>query len=468
MLPNACNPQRIGFQTRRMALRLLILAVAAVDAYTVLHLADFHLDVDYSTKGDASKMCHVGNQTAKATLGSFGDYMCDSPKPLVQHAIDEAKRLFPDPDLLLWTGDNTPHVDGYDWNYVMNAMNTTTTLLFSKFPKTQILPTFGNHDYAPANAFDLSSTLYSRTWDLWSKQLGDQNKATFLSGGYYKLRLKNATAVVLNTNLYYNANKAYGNFTDKTDPAGQFAFMEAELQAAEQCPNRVTDNCTSQVHIIAHIGPGVFERSPNFTWFRPEYNEKFLNLTTRYANSIGWMIFGHHHTDTFHLIKDQLGNVVQLALMAPSVTPWFSDLPGAGANNPSFRTYETDDYGKISDINTYYINLDDLNKNASTPFVFEYSFKQAYGIFGDVTPRKMSDVLENMKKNDSLFQTYINYNSVLWKPAMPQGIYRGAQLCSMEWSDYPRYDDCMKLYSHAAQKFTIPIFSLLFYVLNQL
>ncbi|EFP11024.1 hypothetical protein CRE_30703 [Caenorhabditis remanei] len=431
-------------------------------AYQVLHLADFHLDIEYSINGDNQKMCHDDGQKRNKTLGPFGDYMCDAPKPLIQHAIDESARLFPNPDLIIWTGDNVAHIDGYGWEVVLDAVNQTTSLLFSRFPNQTILPTFGNHDYAPSNGFESDSSLYTKTWELWKGKLGDENKATFLQGGYYKYRLPNATAVVLNTNLYYSANKAYVNFTNKADPADQFAFLETELAKAEKCPNRISDNCTSLVHIIAHIAPGVFEKSPNITWFRDEYNERFLNLTIRYANSIGWMIFGHHHTDTFHLIKDPLENVVQLAYMSPAVTPWFSDLPGAGANNPTFRVYETDVYSKIEDIKTYYINLDELNKNASTPFVFEYSFKDAYGITGDITPSTMSDVLEKMKTDDKLFMKYIDYNTAYWNPVMPVQEYRGAQLCSMEYADYPRYYTCLSKYTKFSDSsLKLPIFSLL-------
>uniref|UniRef100_A0A1I7X8C4 Glutathione S-transferase n=1 Tax=Heterorhabditis bacteriophora TaxID=37862 RepID=A0A1I7X8C4_HETBA len=32
--------------------------------------------------------------------------------------------------------------------------------------------------------------------------------------------------------------------------------------------------------------------------------------------------------------------------MSPAVTPWFSSLEGAGANNPSFRVYDRGSLGK--------------------------------------------------------------------------------------------------------------------------
>ncbi|KAK6053616.1 hypothetical protein COOONC_08878 [Cooperia oncophora] len=61
-------------------------------------------------------------------------------------------------------------------------------------------------------------------WELWKEKLGDSEKDRFHLGGYYKHELGNTTILVLNTNLYYNANKAYDNFTNKDDPAGQFCL----------------------------------------------------------------------------------------------------------------------------------------------------------------------------------------------------------------------------------------------------
>ncbi|WKY13215.1 hypothetical protein Q1695_004206 [Nippostrongylus brasiliensis] len=265
----------------------------------------------------------------------------------------------------------------------------------------------------------------------------------FLTGGYYKYILGNTTVLVLNTNLYYSGNAAYFNFTNKDDPAGQFAFMESELKSAVNCRKAPNAGCSSTVHIVAHIPPGAFERTPNFTWFRDEYNEKFLKLTVDYANVIGMMLFGHHHTDTFHLVKNNAGTAVQFVLMSPAVTPWFSSLDGAGANNPAFRTYDVNLDWSFDEIVTYYVDLDKLNSQSNTPFIVEYSFKTAYGINGSINLSTMNDLVDRLKTNDSLLMTYINYNSVLWQPSMPQGKYKCGQLCSIEFSDYPRYRNCL-------------------------
>ncbi|KAK6012827.1 hypothetical protein OSTOST_21995 [Ostertagia ostertagi] len=111
--------------------------------------------------------------------------------------------------------------------------------------------------------------------------------------------------------------------------------MEDELEAAKACRKNASNVCSSTVHIVAHIAP---------------------------APPPG----------------DSSGASVQFALMTPAVTPWFSSLDGAGANNPAFRLYFTDDNGVINDFETYYINLTTLNNDGSkTKFVKEYSFKES-------------------------------------------------------------------------------------------
>ncbi|GMS80723.1 hypothetical protein PENTCL1PPCAC_2898, partial [Pristionchus entomophagus] len=432
---------------------VLLLAVT-VSTLRVLQVSDFHLDVDYNRKGDPQKMCHISSPSrasrldANADLGSYGDYMCDSPESLVRFAIDETVRVSNGDgklDLVLWTGDNTPHIDGYDENYVVNAITKTTSIIKSVFPNTPVLPTFGNHDYSPANAFDSNVTLYERSFELWSDViLGADNEQFFKSGGFYYYDYKGARILVLNTNLYYNVNNAYGDFADQTDPAGQFKFMEDTLEQATKCTD--AKKCFSTVHIVTHIAPGVFERSPNFQWYRPEYNKRFLDITQKYASHIGWMIFGHHHTDTFHVVRDDSGAPVQTMLMAPSVTPWFSSLPGAGSNNPAFRLFDTYDIDKrhaYREITTYAIDLSRLNAGKQPEFAPLYSHTLEYQMPG-LTPQDFDDLINRMLKDDNLFYKYIANNAVLVDLNMPVEPYRSAQFCSMQHADFDKYDDCMK------------------------
>lgn len=100
---------------------MVLLQTAQLHALRILQFADFHFDADYARDGDPARMCHVPEQSTTTTntltgqqLGPFGDYKCDAPVALVTNAVRSAARLLPDPDLILWTGDNVPHIEGYD------------------------------------------------------------------------------------------------------------------------------------------------------------------------------------------------------------------------------------------------------------------------------------------------------------------------------------------------------------------
>ncbi|VDN26115.1 unnamed protein product [Gongylonema pulchrum] len=157
---------------------------------------------------------------------------------------------------------------------------------------------------------------------------------------------------------------------------------------------------------IRHIGDMtlVFERTPGFTWMVPEYNQRFIDITVKYARTIGWMIFGHHHTDTFHIIK-----AIYLEL-APSIhrfafTTWMKALASSL-----------------------------MLRNIFVPETFSKSLNAT----------SMNSILEKLKSNDSeTWQKYVEYNTVKWGVGLPQGIFRAAQLCSIEYPDLVAYNACM-------------------------
>ncbi|VDK54686.1 unnamed protein product [Anisakis simplex] len=384
-----------------------------------LQLTDLHYDKDYSSQfGSRSNKCHNATKPSdlpKKRLGQFGDYACDAPKSLIRNALNAAYEILPNPDFIFWTGDSIPHIDNYDET--------------SKFPNVRVLPLFGNRDYAPANAFpDHNCLLYERIFNLWKRWIGTANRHTFLKGGYYKYVLGNKVVVLaLNTNLYYRLNRAIPRFKNPDDPADQFQFMIDTLNDAR----------AKQlfVHVIAHIAPGVFERTPNFKWMVPKYNQRFIDITIEYADTIKWMIFGHHHTDTFHIVKDpKTHHVAQVYLMAPAVAPWFSSLEGTTSNNPAFRIYEYDETTqRLIDAKTYSVNLTKLNRFSYNRSIWEleYSMAQTYQIkmhpkqfallADGITPETMHGVLNKLKRGGDALKNYIEYNSVRWNVSIPEG-----------------------------------------------
>jgi sphingomyelin phosphodiesterase acid-like 3 len=70
-----------------------------------------------------------------------------------------------------------------------------------------------------------------------------------------------------------------------------------------------------------------FERNADYVWFREKYNSKYNELVLKYADRISLQFYGHGHTDSFKVYYNN-NSAVSYALLAPAVTPWYSDLPG--------------------------------------------------------------------------------------------------------------------------------------------
>ncbi|KHN72634.1 Acid sphingomyelinase-like phosphodiesterase 3b [Toxocara canis] len=423
-----------------MFITVILFAISYTNAARFLQLTDIHYDRDYSAQwGNVVEKCHRKTGVPRSKLGQYGNYACHSPKSLIRNMLAAAKKVISNPDFVFWTGDSVSHLDNSNnETHVLKELQVVSDMVANTFPQAKILPVFGIHDSAPAGAFpDRNCSLYNNVYKLWKRWIGANNKETFLKGGYYKYQAPNNMMILaLNTNLYYKFNRAIPTFANSDDPAEQFNFMQETLNEAQR-QQRV-------VHVIAHTAPGAFERIPNFTWMLPKYNKRFIQLTIRYARVIKWMLFGHHHTDTFHVVKDPKTNrAMQVYLLAPAVTPWFGNLENSGSNNPSFRVFDYDSNNKeLLDVKTYYVDLNQLNKNASTQWQLEYSMAQAYGI-NAINANTMSNALNQMKTDDETFRKYIEYNTVRWNYSIPTGKFRGAQLCSMEYVDFALYKSCM-------------------------
>ncbi|CAD5233021.1 unnamed protein product [Bursaphelenchus xylophilus] len=416
----------------RLVLHISCLLIST-NSLRFLQIADFHYDPDYNSNGVAAQMCHEQkNSTKTKKLGEFGDYLCDSPAKLVENAVQAAAKTLAEPDLLLWTGDNIPHIDEYTEEYVRSALTFTTNQIKKNFPKTTVLPTLGNHDISPSNQFGENDKVYEITADLWAHWLKEEEKKTYLYGGYYSREINGEQFLVLNTNLYYVYDKR--NFSDPADPAGQFEFTKKALAQAQ------SNNQTA--HIIAHIPPGLYDRVPNIKWFTDEYNKQFLDIIRAYKDTIKLLIFGHHHGDTFHVIRDSNDSPINVAYISPAVTPWYSGL-GLGANNPSFRVFDYNLESKeVTNVYTYNVNLTALNDNPSTPWTLEYSFKDAYGI-PDFSPQSFHNLVEGFSKNETLFGTYMLYNTVSTDGSLPNSTIKQAQICSLNHADYDKYSVCI-------------------------
>lgn len=126
----------------------------------VMHISDLHIDLFY-TPGMPSRCtepvcCRVNstsrpNETAKAGYwGSLDD--CDLPIQTFELFLTELEKI--NLDLIIWTGDNTPH-DVWQQSQTYN-LNFTTMISekLRKHTNATVISAMGNHESYPVNVYD--------------------------------------------------------------------------------------------------------------------------------------------------------------------------------------------------------------------------------------------------------------------------------------------------------------------------
>ncbi|XP_034554572.1 acid sphingomyelinase-like phosphodiesterase 3b [Notolabrus celidotus] len=411
------------------------------------HITDQHWDPTYNLAGNPELVCASSGKRPAASAGVFGDYACDSPWHLINSSVYAMKDILPDPDFIVWTGDDTPHVPNEDLGEeaVLSIISNLTHILNQVFPNTKVYSALGNHDYHPKSQLPATQNyMYDQIAEMWKDWLEPESQITFKKGGYYTEKLLGRTGfrmLVLNTNLYYDQNKLTA---DMVDPAGQFSWADQVL--TEAAKNK------EKVYIIGHVPPGFFEKKRSKPWFTPEFNKQYVHLIQKHHSVILGQFFGHHHTDSFRMFynsdgKDpsvSAGSPISTMFLSPGVTPWKTTLPGVmdGANNPGIRVFEYDtDTLLVKDLVTYYLNLTHANA-ARGRWEKEYRLTESFRV-PDASPSSMHQVLEHIAKDPCYLQKYYDFNSVSYDLTECDSDCRVDHVCAAREVDFQRYEQCV-------------------------
>ncbi|CAL8287770.1 unnamed protein product [Merluccius merluccius] len=239
--------------------------------------------------------------------------------------------------------------------------------------------------------------------------------------------------MVLNTNLYYDQNKMA---TFMADPADQFHWAEQVLTAAARNKEKV--------YIVGHVPPGFFEKKRNKPWFRPGFNQRYVDLVRTHHAVIQGQFFGHHHTDSFRMFYHADGSPISTMFLCPGVTPWKTTLPGVtnGANNPGIRSIEYDTQTLlVKDLVTYYLNLTRANLGRDD-WEKEYSLTESFKV-ADASPGSMHRVLQRIASDRDYLQKYYDYNSVNYDLSECDAACRVDHVCAARAVDFGSYHDCL-------------------------
>jgi len=382
---------------------VLMLAAGCCQAGKFWHISDLHLDYEYDVQGNATNKCHKNlnstssssnsSSSADTVLGPAGDYRCDAPQVLVRSILQAMKNLEPNPDFIVWTGDNGPH--NYNPTPSFVEIMRTQKMVFSEleklFPGKPVIAALGNHDSDPPDSYPLlndtittaengdnsteneNATTSSQYYKYYSQGGFDSQllnneaaKSTFLKCGYYYRTIQDSEGLtmrflVLNTNVYYY-NKAV---IEGSDPCGQLAFMNQTFSSLGP---------QEKLFIVAHVPPGSFERNPGTSFFNyngtpndikygPELEKNYVSLVVdpEVYEHIHAHLYGHTHTDSFRLFLSRTGDdqVRGVGFVASSGTPLVGHKEGT---NPGMRLYSYDGQsGTLMDYNQYGLDIKKLN-----------------------------------------------------------------------------------------------------------
>jgi len=93
------------------------------------------------------------NQSNSA--GVWGDYNCDPPMVLVSSMMEYLAGIDPQPDFILYTGDDPAH-DIWEQSREanLNIITILSELFLQYFPNVPVFSAIGNHESFPVNQYE--------------------------------------------------------------------------------------------------------------------------------------------------------------------------------------------------------------------------------------------------------------------------------------------------------------------------
>ncbi|CDW88675.1 ser thr protein phosphatase family protein [Stylonychia lemnae] len=372
--------------------------IAAPKRLKFLHISDLHLDLFYEegTISDCgqSYCCrndtYIGQGSNKA--GKFGAVVgnCDPPKVTLQDALNFIKEKI-NPDVIVWTGDNSPH-DGYrtsEWEVTLNT-NVTTQMIQQTFPHllNATYAVFGNHDNFPNNNwnFKTGSPAAQNSMSMWKPWIDPEKFEQFQKTGYYSQRLKNINyklvqVIALNTQSCDINNRFV--MSELYDPNNQIEWLINELKLVEQ-----NDGVAI---IVQHIIPEECSES---------YAVRYRAVLERFQHIIRLNFFGHTHADKFKVSRayDDQNSPISMLHVCGSISTW--------GGNPSFCVYEVDEDTMLPvSRQTYAFDMAKANQDGFitwdlyTDWLITYELK-------DLSPNSFVEFANKVKQDGLLARQY--------------------------------------------------------------
>jgi sphingomyelin phosphodiesterase len=417
-------------------------AVSGKTSLKVVHISDIHVDLSYTvganyncTKNICCRPYTTSDDVGVTAFpaGEYGSVYCDSPLSLEESMYAAIESLVPDAAFTIFTGDV---VEGAVWLVTDSEVQNDLDSAYNKMSSLNLVyGVVGNHDAAPVNSFPpptidttiSSQYVYDTLASLWTTWIGStEAKASDSNEGSYSVLYPggNLRVISVNTNFWYKQNFWLYEKTMEKDPAGLFAWLVTELQAAETNGERV--------FLMGHMPmgrPDAFHDASNY----------FNQIIQRYEATISACFFGHTHKDEFEIAySDYTAQTAENAVMNSYIAPALTPTSG----NPTFRVYDVDPvtFG-ILDYVTYYTNISSPTYQSGPVWEKLYSVKESYGPLvtpavtdasAELTPAFWHSLTELFETDDAVFQQYYRRKARDYDPSTScTGTCKTDEICDL-------------------------------------
>ncbi|OUM51521.1 hypothetical protein BVG19_g624 [[Candida] boidinii] len=489
--------------------KALVAPTPGDELVNVLHVSDFHIELDYTIGGEANctnSMCCTpqsknalkvpsgynyasdltddeksginfynssyvegiftkgnqlsANETSWLPAFGYGFYECDAPEILINSSLDSISQYQQEKnisfDFAIFTGDLVDHDETRLTSYEVTVESEEIIFRDVKY-KLKDIPLFsvlGNHDTFPYGELAQEKSGFANMFD-WNAELMaemwldyswiDLDTARNVKSHYTGFSVETKDGLKV---IALNANCWYykNNYAYWNMTSDPDSFGQFQFLVDELVESEAKDQ---RVWIINHI--------PASADILPIQSKLFADVIERFSPyTIAHVFNGHTHRDEFQVLYKGNGtdddaktidNVIANTWIAQAVTPWVE-------NNPAWRYYEVDKK-TFSIMNSYnfYTRLNEtFYANGDEPvWEFEYSARDAYGVeWPENAPLNATYwhlVGESIHSDVSVLQDYENY-------AKRFSPYTGDCTdgdCDLDWCyvtsfTYDQYQNCIAVH----------------------
>ncbi len=346
-----------------------------------LFLADIHLNT-------YSKDTNKGDDT--------GMNLWNASKQKIAAVLKQT----PPPQFVIYTGDLPDHNPDSGKKHDTNISKVLTDLK-QLVGKTPLFYAPGNNDALGGDYHTFTDNKGETPFSLVPSSLNyPAPNATMLSNphpeyGYYSaspfpgLRIIAMNTIILGRDYFKDSHhEEYVPVDSKEKRRRSNTLMQwvgKELLAAQ--------NSNEKAYLIMHIPPGTNAYSGNQMWESDSLLSVFRGYAKTYEKTITGIFYGHTHMDELRRIYDNDGQIQEIAISAPGISPNHGQNPGFKIVSYETKTFEPTDFI------TYYTKRTDTVWNNSNCYTFSGSYGATSSNIKDyLSTKPLDSVLKGMQK----------------------------------------------------------------------